>query len=66
MDNLEINDGHYIELMDRLYITMCNLQEHIIVHPLVDHMGNDTSNKLECAMELLWEVYQRVGELAPS
>jgi len=63
-EKTDINTGHYIELMDRLHITMCNIEEHISAHPLVEHLDSDTvSNRLEHAVELLWEVYQYVGSV---
>ena len=33
MEN-EINDGHYLELMDRLHVIICTLNDHCVEHPL--------------------------------
>ena len=33
-DKIEINDGHYLELMDRLHIIICTLNDHCVEHPL--------------------------------
>ena len=64
-DNTDINAGHYIELMDRLYMAMSHIEEHISAHPLVEHLDSDAvSNRLEHAVELLWEAYQHVGSAA--
>jgi len=32
----EINDGHYLELMDRLHVVMCTLNDHCLEHPLAE------------------------------
>ncbi len=34
--DIEINDGHYLELMDRLHIVSCTIDEHILNHPLCE------------------------------
>lgn len=59
--NSNINDGHYLELMDRIHIVMMNVQGHLIEHPLSEHHP-DIIKKLEKAQLKLWEAYQLVGE----
>jgi hypothetical protein len=56
----KINDGHYIELMDRLHILMCTLDEHCVKHP-VSKKNKDIKFKLEYALGQLWDAYQEVG-----
>jgi hypothetical protein len=56
----KINDGHYLELMDRLYVLMCNLEDHCVKHP-VSEKSKDIKFKLEYALGQLWDVYQEVG-----
>jgi hypothetical protein len=56
----EINDGHYLELMDRLHIIMMNIQDHIVSHPLTEN-EKDIQKKVEQASSKLWEAYQMVG-----
>jgi len=55
-----INQGHYLELMDRIHILCCTLDEHILNHPLSENEP-DIQNKLDSALELLLEAYQIVG-----
>ena len=55
-----INKGHYLELMDRIHILCCTLDEHILNHPLSENEP-DIQNKLDLALELLLEAYQIVG-----
>jgi hypothetical protein len=63
--DIEINDGHYLELMDRLHILMSTLDDHILNHPLTD-VNEDIKEKLEEALTLLWETYQIVGNKIPD
>ena len=56
----EINEGHYLELMDRIHVLSCTLDEHILNHPLAENEP-DIQNKLDSALELLLEAYQLVG-----
>ena len=57
----KINDGHYLELMDRLYMITSIIEDHLSNHPL--------TNKLKKVKKLidksglsLAEAYQLVGE----
>ena len=27
---MEINDGHYLELMDRLHVVSCTIDDHLV------------------------------------
>ena len=66
MENeIEINDGHYLELMDRLHIVMMNIQDHIVSHPLTEKEP-EIQNKIEQASHNLWEAYQMVGNKIPE
>jgi hypothetical protein len=60
----EINDGHYLELMDRLHVVMCNLNDHCLEHPLAQS-HNEIKSKIEYAIEQLWDVYQLTGNKTP-
>ena len=55
-----INQGHYLELMDRIHVLCCTLDEHILNHPLSENEP-DIQTKLDSALELLLEAYQIVG-----
>ena len=56
----KINDGHYLELMDRLHVLMCNLEDHCVKHP-VSKKNKEIKFKLEYALGQLWDAYQEVG-----
>ena len=55
-----INQGHYLELMDRIHVLCCTLDEHILNHPLAENEP-DIQHKLDMALFLLLEAYQLVG-----
>jgi hypothetical protein len=55
-----INSGHYLELMDRLHVVNCTIDDHILNHPLTEH-HKDIQDKIGNALELLFEAYQMVG-----
>ena len=59
--NSNINEGHYLELMDRIHIFMMNIQDHLIEHPLTE-IHSDIEKKLTSAQNNLWKAYQLVGE----
>jgi hypothetical protein len=61
----EINAGHYLELLDRLHVLMCTLDEHCIKHPVSKHNKNIEA-QLERALKQLWNAYQTVGSLDNS
>jgi hypothetical protein len=62
-DKVEINDGHYLELMDRLHVIMCTLNDHCLEHPL-SQTDEEIRFKIEYALGQLWDVYQLVGTKA--
>jgi hypothetical protein len=59
---MEINDGHYLELMDRLHVVCCTINDHILNHPLSE-VNPIIQTKIENALELLYDTYQDVGNL---
>jgi hypothetical protein len=60
MENVKINEGHYLELMDRLHVVMCTLNDHCLEHPLTQK-NEDIKFQIEYAIGQLWDAYQLVG-----
>lgn len=60
MESNIINKGHYLELMDRIHVLCCTLDEHILNHPLSENEP-EIQNKLDEALMLLLDAYQMVG-----
>lgn len=55
-----LNPGDYLELMDRTYIIMENINDHLIGHPLTDN-DEDIKILFEEALDSLFEAYQLIG-----
>jgi hypothetical protein len=64
MDN-KINDGHYLELMDRIHVIMCTINDHCLEHPLTQNEPKIEA-KINDAVSLLYEAYQLVGNKSPE
>lgn len=58
----DINDGHYLELMDRIYVVMSNIETHIQNHPLMK-TDSELETNIQSAMDSLGDAYQRVGAM---
>ena len=61
MKKNKINDGHYLELMDRLYIQICSVEDHLYNHPLTKKIKKVKKLINKAGMSLS-EAYQIVGE----
>ena len=55
-----INKGHYLELMDRIHVVSCTIDDHILNHPLTENEP-EIQRKLDLALEILLDTYQMVG-----
>lgn len=64
MEN-KLNDGHYQELMDRIHVVMCTINDHCLEHPLTQNEP-EIENKINDAIALLYEAYQLVGDKSPE
>jgi hypothetical protein len=60
MKNMKINDGHYLELMDRLHVIMCTINDHCLEHPLAQS-DEDIRFHIDYALGQLSDAYQKVG-----
>jgi hypothetical protein len=60
-----INPGHYLELMDRLHVVLCTVNDHIFYHP-ISLQNKEVAILVENAIEKLAEAYQLVGSLEES
>jgi hypothetical protein len=62
-DKVEINDGHYLEMMDRLHVQMCVLESHLIEHPIANE-NKEIKRLIIKAIVSLVQAYQITGGLA--
>jgi hypothetical protein len=60
MQNQEINEGHYAELLDRVFVAASMIEAHCLNHPL-SKQDTDISGKISRALAELAEVYQQIG-----
>jgi hypothetical protein len=56
----KINDGHYLELMDRLYVKLSEIEDHLLHHPLTPKLKKVKKLINKSGMALS-EAYQIVG-----
>ncbi len=56
----KINDGHYLELMDRLHVQTCMIDDHLVSHPLTKKIKK-VKKLIDNALMSLAEAYQIVG-----
>lgn len=57
---MKINEGHYLELMDRLHVQNCMVETHLLNHPLTKKIKK-VKKLLTKSSSLLSEAYQIVG-----
>jgi hypothetical protein len=62
---IEINEGHYSELMDRLFIATDSTSAYCLKHPLAQK-EKKVKKKISKALDLLFDAYQMVGSLEPE
>ena len=61
MKNNKINDGHYLELMDRLHVQSCMIESHLVKHPLTKKLKK-VKKLIDESRWALIEAYQIVGQ----
>ena len=57
---IKINEGHYLELMDRLHVSTCNLEDHLLSHPLTKK-EKEIEKLIKFSIINLSRAYQIVG-----
>lgn len=55
-----LDEFHYHEMCDRLYIIIDTVDNHLIQHP-VCKLNKDISKRVDAAQALLFEAYQLAG-----
>jgi len=63
MKKNKLNDGHYLEVMDRLHVITDMIDRHLMDHPVIDK-NEDLKKLITFTTINLMEVYQRVGTLS--
>jgi len=63
MKKNKLNDGHYLEAMDRLHLITEMMDNFLMNHPVI-HKNKDLKKLVNFSMINLMEVYQRVGKIS--
>ncbi len=56
----ELDAFHYHEMLDRLHVIMCTIDDHLQQHP-VAKIENEIGNHINEAVNHLWKAYQLAG-----
>ena len=59
----KLNDGHYLEVMDRLHVLMSTMDDHLFEHPVVKQ-NKELREFLIKAIVHMIHAYQEAGKLA--
>ena len=62
MKDTDLNNGHIVELQDRLHIAVEYLDMALAEHPLVKHVS-EYQEAINGVMETLADLYQTVGQM---
>jgi len=56
-----LDDFHYHEMLDRIHVIACNIEDHLVQHP-VFKLDKEISKPIEDALFNLAEAYQITGQ----
>ena len=59
----KLNDGHYLEVMDRLHVLMSTMDDHLFQHPVVKQNKELREHLIKGVVNLI-KAYQEAGALA--
>jgi hypothetical protein len=55
-----LTQAHYHEIVDRLHVITCTIDDHLLQHP-VAKLNKEVGKNIEKAVDLLYEAYQQAG-----
>lgn len=56
-----VNQGHYDELLDRVWVQMDMVETYLLSHPAVDE-DKELKKLTKKVFKKYWNLYQKVGE----
>lgn len=59
----KLNDGHYLEVMDRLHVLMSTIDDHLFKHPVVKQNKQLRGFLIKAIVHMI-HAYQEAGKLA--
>ena len=60
MSKPKLDEFHYHEIVDRLHVIMCMVDEHLQQHP-VAKLETEANQLIASANDNLWQAYQLLG-----
>ena len=60
--NIDLDEFHYHEALDRLSVIMDNINNNLLQHP-VCKIETEAKEKVNKGLETLWEAYQLIGKI---
>ena len=61
----KINDGHYLEILDRLHCQMTDIEHHLLEHPVTQKSGELREHIIKAVVNLV-KAYQIAGSLTKA
>ena len=61
----KLNDGHYLEILDRLHCQMTDIENHLLDHPVSQKYGELREYIIKATVNLV-KAYQIVGSLTTA
>ena len=61
----KLNDGHYLEVLDRLHCQMTDIEHHLLDHPVSQKYGELREHIIRAVVNLV-KAYQIAGSLTSA
>lgn len=61
----KLNDGHYLEVLDRLHCQMTDIEHHLLEHPVTQKYGELREHIIKAVVNLV-KAYQIAGSLTKA
>lgn len=61
MPKQKLNDGHYLEVLDRLHVQLDNIERHLLEHPVIERHDDVREDVIRAIVRLV-QAYQSVGK----
>ena len=65
MKQEKLNDGHYLEIIERLHCQMSNIEDHLLDHPVSQKYDVLREHIIRALVKLI-QAYQITGDLASA
>ena len=60
---VKINEGHSLEILDRVHVASCMVHDHLVEHPAMSHKKfKKVKKKVDKALQNLVDAYHEAGQ----